>query len=97
VVLSDEPPRYGLKPSADLLFESMAEVFKDKALGIVLTGMGHDGTAGLLKIKNYGGVTIAQDPSEATIASMPQSAIDAGAIEYIMPLHQIVKKINELA
>ncbi len=97
VILSDEAPRYGLKPSADYLFESMADVFKDKALGIVLTGMGHDGTNGLLKIKHQGGVTIAQEPLEATIASMPQSAIDAGAVDYVLPLHLIVKKLTEMA
>lgn len=97
VILSDEPPRHGLKPSADYLFESMAEVFKDKVIGIVLTGMGHDGTKGLMKIKQLGGITIVQDPSEATIASMPQSAIDAGVVDYVLPLHLIVKKLMELA
>ncbi|MEO0160895.1 MAG: chemotaxis-specific protein-glutamate methyltransferase CheB [candidate division WOR-3 bacterium] len=97
VTLSDEPPRYGLKPCADYLFESMAEVFKQKALGIVLTGMGHDGTKGLLKIKQMGGITIVQEPSEATIASMPQSAIDAGAADHVLPLHLIVRKLTELA
>lgn len=96
VILTDEPPRHGLKPCADLLFESMAEVYKNKALGIVLSGMGHDGTAGLTKIKAMGGITIVQDPSEATIASMPQSAIDAGAVDYILPLHSIVNKLTGL-
>ncbi|MGQ9701718.1 MAG: chemotaxis-specific protein-glutamate methyltransferase CheB [bacterium] len=95
VILADEPPRHGLKPCADLLFESMAEVYKNRALGIVLTGMGHDGTAGLKKIKAMGGVTIVQHPSEATIASMPQSAIDAGVVDYILPLHLIVNKLTE--
>jgi len=97
VILTDESPRYGLKPCADYLFESMADVFKDKAMGIVLTGMGHDGTKGLLKIKQLGGITIAQEPSEATIASMPQSAIDAGAVDYVLPLHLIVQKLTEMA
>ncbi|MGQ9664306.1 MAG: chemotaxis-specific protein-glutamate methyltransferase CheB [bacterium] len=95
VILADEPPRHGLKPCADLLFESMAEVYKNRALGIVLSGMGHDGTAGLKKIKAMGGVTIVQHPSEATIASMPQSAIDAGVVDYILPLHLIVNKLTE--
>ncbi len=96
IVLTDDPPRYGLKPCGDTLFESMAEIFRDKALGIVLSGMGHDGTAGLKKIKAYDGITIAQDPSEATIASMPQSAIDAGIIDYVLPLHLIVRKLTEI-
>lgn len=97
IILTDEPPRHGLKPCADLLFESMAEVYKNRALGIVLSGMGHDGTAGLKKIKTMGGLTIAQDPSEATIGSMPQSAIDAGVVDYVLPLLLIVNKLIELA
>lgn len=97
VILTDDPPRHGLKPCADLLFESMAEVYKNRALGIVLSGMGHDGTAGLKKIKAMGGLTIAQDPSEATIGSMPQSAIDAGVVDYVLPLALIVNKLTELA
>jgi two-component system chemotaxis response regulator CheB len=96
VILTDEAPRYGLKPCADYLLESMADVFKDKTLGIVLTGMGYDGTNGLLKIKQMGGITIAQEPSEATIASMPQSAIDAGVVDHVLPLHLIVKKLFEM-
>ncbi|MGB9720023.1 MAG: chemotaxis-specific protein-glutamate methyltransferase CheB [bacterium] len=96
LVLTDDPPKYGLKPCADLLFESMAETFKNKSLGIVLSGMGRDGTAGLRRIRAYGGITIAQEPSEATIASMPQSAIDAGVIDYVLPLRLILNKLAEI-
>ncbi len=95
VVLTDAPPKYGLKPCADLLFESMANAFQQRALGIVLSGMGHDGTEGLKKIKAKGGITIAQDPSEATIGSMPQSAIDAGVVDFVLPLQAIADKLNE--
>lgn len=96
VRLTDEPPRHGVKPSADCLFESMAAVLKSKAIGVVLTGMGRDGAAGLQKIKNMGGKTIVQDPHEAAIGSMPQSVIDLGSADFVLPLAQIPQKIREL-
>lgn len=96
ILLSDEPPRHGVRPAADILFESMAEVLRDKAIGIVLTGMGHDGTAGIKKIKECGGLAIAQDPREATIGSMPQSAIDTGLVDYVLSLKSIPDKLGEV-
>jgi len=96
VVLTDEPARHGVKPSADILFESMAKVFKNKTLGIVLTGMGHDGAHGLKEIKNHGGTTIAQEPNDAVIGGMPQSAINTGLVDYILPVRSIPDKIFEL-
>jgi two-component system chemotaxis response regulator CheB len=96
VILTDEPPRHGVKPSADILFVSMAEVFGNKAIGVVLTGMGHDGALGLRRIKECGGMTIVQDPSEATISSMPQTAIDTGLVDFILPLNLLLQKIWEL-
>uniref|UniRef100_A0A7C4XDZ7 Protein-glutamate methylesterase/protein-glutamine glutaminase n=1 Tax=candidate division WOR-3 bacterium TaxID=2052148 RepID=A0A7C4XDZ7_UNCW3 len=97
VELSDEPPRHGVKPSADVLFESMAEVYREKAIGLVLSGMGHDGTQGLSRIKECGGLVIAQDPKEAPIAGMPQSAIDAGIVDFVLPVAEIPGKIMELS
>ncbi len=97
VILSDEPPRHGVKPSADILFESMADVYQKKAIGIVLSGMGHDGTMGLKKVKGQGGIVIAQDPKEATIPGMPQSAIESGVVDYVLPVSNIPEKIMEMA
>ncbi len=96
VVLSDEPPKHGVKPSADILFDSMADAYRNKAIGIVLSGMGHDGTEGLKKIKEKGGIVIAQDPKEATIPGMPQSAIDAGIVDFVLPVSAIPEKLMEL-
>jgi len=96
VILTNDPPRHGVKPSADILFESMADTFKNKAIGVILTGMGCDGAAGFKKIKEQGGLTIVQDPSDATISSMPQSAIDTGTVDCILPLKAIPNKILEL-
>jgi two-component system chemotaxis response regulator CheB len=95
VVLSDEPPRHGVKPSADVLFESMATVFRQTTVGIVLTGMGHDGAAGIKAIKNHDGIVIAQDPDDAVIGGMPQSAISTGAVDHVLPLSLIPDKIFE--
>ncbi|HEX7318925.1 MAG TPA: chemotaxis-specific protein-glutamate methyltransferase CheB [bacterium] len=96
VQLTDEPTIHGVKPSADILFDSMAAVLGKRAIGIVLTGMGHDGAAGLKKIKDQGGITIVQDPRQAAIQSMPQAAIDQGTVDFILPLELIPKKIMEL-
>lgn len=95
VMLSDEPARHGVRPSADILFESMATAFKETAVGIVLTGMGHDGTAGIKAIKNHDGIVIAQDPDDAVIGGMPQSAINTGVVDHVLPLKLIPDKIFE--
>jgi two-component system chemotaxis response regulator CheB len=93
IVLTDEPMRHGVKPSADVLFESMAEVYKDRTIGIVLTGMGRDGTSGIKKIKEENGTVIVQDPNDAVIGGMPQSAINTGLVDFVLPLSIIPDKI----
>lgn len=93
VILIDEPARHGVKPSADILFESMAIAFGNKTIGIVLTGMGRDGASGSKKIKQQNGIIVAQDPNDAVIGGMPQSAINTGVVDYILPLHLIPDKI----
>jgi len=89
VLVSDEPPVHGVKPSADVLFDSMASAYREKAVAVVLTGMGHDGSNGITKIKKADGMVIAQDPADAVIAGMPQAAIDTGVVDNIMPLVEI--------
>lgn len=96
VILTDDPPRHGVKPSADILFASMAEMFNQRAIGMVLTGMGHDGSVGLKRIKEMGGIALVQDPKEATINSMPLSAIEHANPDYILPLNLLLKKLLEL-
>ncbi len=96
VILNDGPARHGVRPSADVLFESMAETYKDRAIGIVLTGMGHDAASGIKKIKQHNGTTVAQDPQDALIGGMPQSAIDTGMVDYVLPLHLIPNKLLEI-
>jgi len=93
IILTDEPSRHGVKPSADILFESMATAYGDKTVAVVLTGMGRDGAAGIKKIKQERGVVIAQDPNDAVIGGMPQSAINTGKVDYVLPLNLIPDKI----
>ncbi|MEP7106975.1 MAG: chemotaxis protein CheB [Ferruginibacter sp.] len=77
------------RPSIDVLFESAAEACKNSLIGVVLTGSNSDGTAGLKKIKEYGGLTIVQDPGTAESAFMPASAIAAVKVDYVLPLSGI--------
>ncbi len=78
------------RPSIDVLFESAAEAYHNKLIGIVLTGANNDGTAGLKKIKEAGGLTIVQDPLNAEVPYMPQYAIAIDP-DYILPLDKIIE------
>jgi two-component system chemotaxis response regulator CheB len=89
ILLTDDPPIHGVKPSADVLFSSMAKVYNERVIGIVLTGMGRDGTRGIVEIKNNGGTVIVQDPNDAIISGMPQSAINTNMVDHIVPLQKI--------
>jgi two-component system, chemotaxis family, CheB/CheR fusion protein len=77
----------------DTFFMSLAEVHKSAAVGVVLSGTAFDGTAGLKRIKEEGGATIAQAPETANFKGMPQNAIDADAVDYILPPEEIPAKL----
>jgi two-component system chemotaxis response regulator CheB len=83
LALLDSPPRSLHRPSATVLFESVARAFGDRAVGILLTGMGDDGAAGLLEMKQYGALTIAQDEASSVVFGMPAEAIRVGAADLI--------------
>jgi two-component system chemotaxis response regulator CheB len=85
------------RPSIDVLFESAAEVYKSKLIGVVLTGSNNDGTKGLKRIKEYGGLTIVQDPATAESGYMPASAIAAMQVDYILPLDGIINLLVKIA
>jgi len=91
-----EPVHY-VRPSADVLFASAAQEFGSRVIGVVLSGTGRDGARGCQEIKAKGGVTIAQDEQSARYFAMPKAAIEAGAIDYVLPLEQIAGKIMEYA
>jgi two-component system chemotaxis response regulator CheB len=84
------------RPSIDVLFESAADAYRSKLIGIVLTGYNDDGANGLKRIKEYGGLTIVQDPSTAEASQMPSSAIAAVEVDYILPLNGIANLIIKM-
>jgi two-component system, chemotaxis family, protein-glutamate methylesterase/glutaminase len=95
--LNSDPLVRFSRPSIDVLFESAAVGLGAAVAGILLTGANSDGTAGLALIKERGGITIAQDPREAQFPFMPQSAIDAGVVQYVWPLPEIQHFLLQLA
>jgi two-component system chemotaxis response regulator CheB len=84
------------RPSIDVLFESVAEAYRDRAIGIVLTGANADGAAGLAAIKRNGGVGIVQDPRTATKKAMPEAAIAASQADAVLPLEEIAPFLHGL-
>lgn len=85
------------RPSIDVLFESAAEVFLHQLVGIVLTGANDDGAEGITRIHQLGGLTIAQNPAEAEVATMPNAAIATGEVELILNISEIIKLLNSLS
>jgi two-component system chemotaxis response regulator CheB len=89
VILSDGPPVNGHRPSADVLFHSVAQEFALTAVGVLMTGMGDDGAEGLGAIKAAGGMTIAQSEDTCVVSGMPRAAIQKGYANKIIPLDGI--------
>jgi two-component system chemotaxis response regulator CheB len=84
------------RPSIDVLFESAAEAYKDKLIGIVLTGSNNDGAKGIKRIKELGGMVIIQDPKTAESSTMPESAIATVQPDYILSLEEIVQLLIKI-
>jgi len=78
------------------MFETASYAFKDKLIGIVLTGANNDGSRGLQMIKKHGGLTIVQNPKTAEVDSMPLNAIKTTKVDFILDLKQITDKLNKL-
>ena len=87
--------RDGHCPSVTALFESVAQSFGHRATGVLLTGMGRDGAAGLLAMARQGAMTIAQDESSCVVFGMPKEAIALEAAQHILPLHQIAATVMQ--
>jgi len=85
-VLSDGPPVNGHRPSADVLFHSVAQEFGLVAVGVLMTGMGEDGAEGLGALKAAGGMTIAQSEESCVVSGMPRAAILKGYANKVIPL-----------
>ncbi len=85
-----------VRPSADLLFESVAASYKDRAIAVVLTGTGSDGSLGVGAIKKMGGTVIAQDQDSAEFFGMPAAAIKSGHADFILRLEEIPPALTTL-
>jgi len=84
------------RPSVDLLFESVAAAYRDRVIGVILTGSGLDGATGIRAIKEQGGTTIVQDPAEALHPSMPANAYATGCIDFKLRLDEVGPAIVRL-
>jgi two-component system chemotaxis response regulator CheB len=87
--LTTDRERHSCRPSVDVLFESLAEAYGPHAAGCLLTGMGRDGAAGLLAMRQAGALTVAQDEATSVVYGMPREAAEIGAAESILPLDDI--------
>ena len=85
-----------VRPSADLLFESVAAAYKDRAIAVVLSGTGADGSMGLRAIKKMGGTNIVQDQKTSAFFGMPGAAIETGAVDFVLPLEDIAPALVTL-
>jgi two-component system, chemotaxis family, protein-glutamate methylesterase/glutaminase len=97
IVLSGESGEDGFRPSASHLFASVAEAYGRSAIGILLTGMGRDGATGLRKLRDAGGLTIAQDKASSVVFGMPAEAIRLGAAQHVLPPEEVVAMLRSLA
>jgi two-component system chemotaxis response regulator CheB len=85
-----------VRPSADLLFDSTAASYKDRAIALVLTGTGNDGVMGVQAIKKMGGTVIVQDEETSEYFGMPNAAIQTGVVDFILPLSEIAPALISL-
>jgi two-component system, chemotaxis family, protein-glutamate methylesterase/glutaminase len=97
ILLSQEARENGYRPAIDTLFRSVARTYGRRVVGIILTGMLDDGTAGLKIIHARGGVTVAQDPEEALFEGMPRSAIKNCKVDHVLNIADIAELIIQLA
>lgn len=93
IKITDEAPQNSHKPSAGKLFQSMAQVYGSRAMGVIMTGMGHDGSEEIGEIYRLGGVTIGQDEASSVVYGMPKVAEQKGFLDYILNLEEIAPKM----
>lgn len=96
VHLSDAPPQNGHRPSADVLFKSVAKSYGKHAMGVIMTGMGRDGAREIGTIYNNGGITIGQDEQSCIVYGMPKVAAENGYIDHVVSLKEIAATISKV-
>ncbi|MBQ7705664.1 MAG: chemotaxis protein CheB [Selenomonadaceae bacterium] len=90
------PPVHSCRPAVDILFFSVAELVGEAALGVILTGIGKDGAAGLLEMRKKGALTLGQDEATSAVYGMPKSAFDCGAVLKQVPLDSMALTISSI-
>src|SRR5574344_1126287 len=95
--LSQAEPRNGHRPSADVLFESVAKVYENRALGVIMTGMGRDGALKLAEMRRQGAWTLGQDEKSSIVYGRPKGAWELGSVQTLVPLDPMAAEISELA
>ena len=93
---NNDEPENNQKPAADVLFRSAAESLKQSVISVVFTGMGNDGAAGTRKIREMGGITLAQDEESSLIYGMPKAAAETGCVDIVLPLDRIPGELVNL-
>jgi len=96
VQLNQEPAVNGVRPAVDVTMTSVAQYFGNRAVGVVLTGMGRDGTIGAGLIRRAGGQVIAEDASTCVIWGMPRSVVEAGETDWVVPLPEVAAAIERM-
>lgn len=96
IELSKAPPVGGHRPSVDVLFDSVADAYGDRAVAVLLTGMGRDGAAGMRRVHEHGGLTIAQDEETCVVFGMPKAAVLEGSVDFVTPVHRIGRDLGHL-
>ena len=96
VRLSQEPQRNGHRPSADVLFESVAKIYQNRALGVIMTGMGRDGAAQLAEMRKQGAWTLGQDEKSSIVYGMPKVAFEMGGVQKQVALENMADEIATL-
>lgn len=89
ISLDKEPPMHACRPAADALFSSVARAVGPKAIGVILTGIGHDGAAGLLEMRRSGALTVAQDEASSVVYGMPRAAVELDAAMHQLSAEQM--------
>lgn len=96
IALSTEEPVHHSRPSIDLSFITATQAFRDKIVGIILSGANSDGAHGLQKVKEHGGVTIVQDPKECQVRTMTEAAMKLSRVDHVFTTDQIIKFLLKL-
>lgn len=96
ISLNQKPPLWGVRPCVDYMMQTIAPLYGDRLIGVILTGMGRDGANGMADIKKYGGQTIIQNEETCLVYGMPRAVAERGLADHTVPLQEVAHKIVQL-